>query len=167
MATDLSAVMILAGSATLDPSDPHAGSIVHNLGNGSGGRRWTNGQGSAQADRVYLRSQSLSAGGGELYNLVSAGGLTDILGQGIDLGELKGLILRCISGSIRFEGHASNAIPFFNANGDAVILSAGQALAVDFGAAGLDVSSNSRFHVHENTGSAAADYKIWLIGANS
>jgi len=167
MATELSALLIIAAAAKLEASEPHTGAVDHNLGNGAGGRRWINGQQSGQVDRVYLRSSDLAAGGGDLYNLKAAGQLTDIYGQDLDLGELKGILIRCISGEIRWEGHASNAIPFFNANGDAVILSAGQSVAVDFGAVGLDVSSNSQFHIHENTSAAPAEYKIWLIGANA
>lgn len=167
MSTQLSALLQIAAAAKLTASDPHTGSTDHRIGNGSQGRRWVEGQASGQVDRVYLKSGALASGGSDTYDLRSAGQLTDIYGQDLDLGELKALVLKSISGSILFEGHSSHAIPFFASHGDGVILTSGQAPAVDFGPNGIDVSSLSRFHIHEQTGTAAAEYKLWFIGSNS
>ena len=50
--------------------------------------------------------------------------------------------------------------------GDGFLLTAGQSMAVEFGAAGLAVGSNGTFEVTETSGSAGATYKILFLGAN-
>lgn len=144
-------------------TDPGAtGTVRLDVANTTGGRRWTDGQASGQVDRVYRRVRSLTASQTHSYNLLAAGGLTDALGQAIDADELKGLVLRCTSGSIALEAPAAAFLPVFADATDLVKLSEGQTLAFDFGAAGLDVTSAASFDIVEQAASTAA-YELWLV----
>jgi len=87
-----------------------------------------------------------------------------VLGQTIDADELKGLCIKCTAGQVTLDGHATNSIDFFEDNNHGIVLSSGMSFAVDLGAAGLDVTTNSSFRVAENA-SAAASYTVWLIVA--
>lgn len=163
MATSLASLVQIRALAELTPDSPLTGAVKGEI---IAEQRTTNGQGSGQADRAYFASRSLSASATHTYNVLAAGSLTDLLGQAIDLDEIKGLCVECLTGAIKVVGGASNALAAFTAAGDGLLLTAGQSMAVEWGAAGLAVGSNGTFEVTETSGSAGATYKILLIGAN-
>ena len=100
--------------------------------------------------------------GGPLAGLVAQGYRVGI----IDLGELKGFSLRCTSGEIQLTASAGTPLPFFAAAADGIKLEAGHALALSFGAAGLDVTTNSLFEITETSGASSATYELVFHGAN-
>lgn len=160
----LSARLKIEAHADLEPAAPHSQTIGHALDNAPGGRGWRQGTGSGEADRVYLETNTLSSAASKVYDLSGAGGLQDVLGQAIDADELKALVIKCTSGQVTFDGHATGSIDFFEDNNHGVVLSAGQSLGVDFGAGGLDVTTHSNFRVTE-TGSTSSTYSLWFIVA--
>jgi hypothetical protein len=127
--------------------------------------RWVQGTASGQVDRPYKRVRSIGAGSTDSYNTLAAGALRDIDGQIIDLDEMKALVLRCLTGSIRLVASAGTPIDLFAAAGDGLNISAGHAIAVSFGAEGLDVTVNSLFEITETTGAATASYELSFVGA--
>lgn len=160
----LSARLHILALADLEPSTPHTQTIGHTVDNAPGGRGWRQGTGSGQVDRVYLEANTLSSGASKVYNLTAAGGLTDVLGQAIDADELKGLVIRCAVGQVTVDGSASQTLPFFEDNNHGVVLSAGHTMAVDFGAAGLDVTTAANLRVTE-TAATSSSYTLWFIVA--
>ena len=161
----VSARLHIVGRADLQPAAPFSQSIGHKLENATGGEGWRNGTASGQVDRVYMVSGSLSSGATDAYNLLAAGSLTDALGQAIDADELKALILRCDTGTIEMSGDATNPIGIFKAGSDGINLTTGATVGFSYGAAGLDVTTDSKFNVTEATSGAAATYTLWLIVA--
>ena len=164
MASSLSASLIIKAQAELVPSSPAAGAVLAELSNATGGTFWTPGQGSGQIDRVYLASVSLTSGQTVNYNTLAAGSLLDALGQAIDLDELKGLVVKCNTGSIKIDAPAANFIGIFSDASDLIRLTAGHVIAFDFSAAGLDVTTNSKWDIVE-TASSTASYTIMFWGA--
>ncbi len=164
MATAAAALLQILAKANLTATSPHEGDVREDLENTTGGRRWTDGNASGQVNRVYRKTGSLGAGATDSYNTLAAGALTDVYGQTIDLDELKGLVIVPLTGSIRLEAPAANFIGIFNDATDLLNVPAG-GLAFDFGAAGLDVTVNSKFDITETTGAATATYELWFIGA--
>jgi len=163
MPTSLATLVQIRALAELTPDSPLTGAVKGEI---VAENRTTNGQGSGQADRAYFASRSLSASATHTYNVLAAGSLTDLLGQSIDLDEIKGLSVECLTGAIKVVGGASNSLAAFTGAGDGLLLTAGQSMAVGWGAAGLTVGSNGTFEVTETSGSGAATYKILFIGAN-
>lgn len=161
----LSARLHILASADLTPAAPQSKPIGHKIENANGGQGWRNGTGSGQVDRVYHISGSLSSGATDAYDLLAAGSLTDILNQAIDADELKGLVLKCVTGAIEMTANATNGIGLFKAASDGINLSAGDTVAFSLGAAGLDVTTDSKFNITEATSGAAATYELWLIVA--
>lgn len=145
-------------SATAD------GALEKVIENATNGRRWSQGTASGQVDRVYYVEGSLASGASDSYDLLAAGSLTDILGQAIDADELKGLIVIPVTGAIRVNATASNAIGLFDHASDLINVPGG-GLAFDWGAAGLDVTTNSKFEITESTSAATATYKLAVIVA--
>ena len=164
MATALSSMLSIEARTRYDVGDPHGGGVNGDLQNASGGTRWRDGTASGEADRGHLASATLGASATDSYNVLAAGAIVDIYGQTIDLDALKGIVLKCITGSITFEAPASNGLGLFKAASDGLTLAAGQTLGVDFGPAGLDVTTDSKFDIRDS-GGAGATYKIWFVGA--
>jgi len=165
MATVAARLLILAEGETIPApaDDPGAGgAVTQDLTNQTGGRRWTDGTASGQVDRVYKRVRTMTSGETQSYDLAAAGSLTDALGRAIDADELKGLVLKCTSGSIALEAPASAFLPIFSDATDLILLGSGQTLAMDFGAAGLDVTSGSKFDIIEKAASTAG-YELELF----
>jgi len=161
----VSARFHIVGRADLQPASPFSQSIGHTLENVTGGEGWRNGTASGQVDRVYMVEGSLSSGATDAYDLLAAGSLTDALGQAIDADELKALILRCDTGMIEMTANATNGIGIFKAASDGINLTTGATVGFSYGAAGLDVTTDSKFNVTEATSGAAATYTLWLIVA--
>lgn len=161
MATNVNALLQIRALATVTATSPASGDVVLECVNAPGGTRWTNGTGSGNVDRVLFRSETMASGETDSYNLLAAGGLTDIYGQAIDADELKGIIIKCLTGSISFKAPASNFLTCFGAAGDKIKLAATHCQAIDFGAAGLTLSTSASFDIAEE-GSAAATYELWF-----
>lgn len=164
MSTSLSVSLRIIAQADLTPSSPITGAILARLENATGGRFWTQGTSVGNADRVFLTDMTLTAGQTVSYNTLAAGALTDIYGQAIDLDELKGLIVLCNTGAIKIDAPAANFIGIFADASDLIKLGATHCFAMDFGATGLDVTTNSKWDIVE-TASAAATYSIMFWGA--
>ncbi len=166
MASNLSALLLISAEANIVPSSPYEGPGVRaTLNNGSSGARLTDGTGSGQADRVYRKSGTLAASATDTINLLAAGSLTDALGQAIDLDELKQLVVKCVTGSIKVVRPSSNGLTFFVAANDGINLSAGQTNATDFGAGGLALSTNATFEITDTAGGSGSTYELYLVGA--
>jgi len=161
----LAVALTLDLKSTLIPSSPYTGQTVADLNNGSTGARWTNGTGSAQCDRIYKKSGTLAASATDTLNLLAAGSLTDALGQAIDLDELKVVMVKCLTGSIKFVRAASNGAALFTAAGEGINLAAGQSVAVDLGAGGLSLSTNASLSITDTAGGSGSTYELVLAGA--
>lgn len=171
MAATLSGALLhIKAMADLVPSSPHAGVINDTLENATGGRRWTNGTSSGNANTVYYRDRdALGAGATDSYNFLAAGALTDVFGATVDLDELKVLVVVCDSGQIAIEAPAANFLGIFSDATDLINMKASggaNCVAFDFGAAGLDVTANASIDIIEKSGATTADYRILAIGAS-
>lgn len=172
MSTVSGALIHIKGDAQVAPGSPYEGEIRSLLENVSGGRRYTNGTGSGQVNTVYYRNRTatgdgtLGAGGTDSYNLLAAGALTDVFGATVDMDELKMLVVVVDSGAIKIDAPAANAIPIFADPTDVILLASVKCIALDFGAAGLDVTTNSKFDIIETSGATAAGYYLLAIGAS-
>lgn len=164
MATSVAAHLRILGLADITASSPYTLPVQAKLENATGGERWTNGIASGNVDRVYQVAGTLGAGGTDNYDLLAAGSLTDVFGQAIDADELKGIVVKCVTGEITLEAPVANGLGFFKAASDGVVLSAGQTIGVSFGAGGLDVTTNSKFDI-DDSGGAGSTYSLWLIVA--
>ena len=167
MATILSSLLQIRTLTELHPDTAlgDSGPRKTELHNGTTGRRWTHGTASGQADRNYRRiDRTLAIGATDSYNLLAAGALTDPNGQAIDLDELKGLVLYCSDGEVNFEGPGALDLPLFKAPGNGIVLSAGQMVAFDLGAAGLTLGASASFDITETDG-AGSTYSLILFGA--
>lgn len=164
MPTSLAVSLRIIAQADLTPSSPITGAILAKLENATGGRYWTQGTATGNASQCYIADVTLTSGQTVNYNTLAAGALVDTGNATVDLDELKGLIVLCNTGAIRVEAPAANFIGIFaDANG-AVKLGAGQCMALDLGAGGLDVTTNGKFDITE-TAAAAATYSIMFWGA--
>ncbi len=166
MATSASAHLHIKLDAETLADSPHETLPARDLlENAVGGERWTNGQGSGQIDRVYKVAGTLGAGATDNYNALAAGSLTDVYGQAIDLDELKGIVIRCLTGQITFEAPGASFLSCFKAAADGIVLVAGHSIGLSFGAGGIDVTANSTFDI-DDSGGAGSTYELEFIGAN-
>jgi hypothetical protein len=161
MATSLASLISIRALAELSPGAPQTGAVKGEIAVDT---RTSDGQGSGQADRAYFAERSLSSGATHTYNVLAAGSLTDLLGQAIDLDEVKTIAVQCLTGAIKVEGGGSNVLGCFTGANEGVNLSAGQVFALSLGAAGVSVGSNGTFVVTE-TASSTASYRILIVGA--
>ncbi len=164
MATSASAWVYIGLKAWTAPSSPHEGNpVLDRVENVAGGERWTHGAGSGQIGKAYRKSGTLGVSATDAFNLLAAGALTDVYGQTIDADELKAIVVRCVTGSIRFLATAGTPLGCFGAAGDYLTLAAGHTLGLSFGATGLDVTTNSLFSITD--GGAGSTYELELIVA--
>lgn len=161
MATSLASLISIRALAELSPDSPQTGAVKGEI---SVDTRTSQGTGSGQADRAVFALQSLTSGQTVTYNVLAAGSLTDLLGQSVDLDEVKLIAVQCVSGAIKVEGGSANVLAAFTGANEGVNLSAGQVFALGLGAAGVTVGSNGTFVVTE-TGSSTASYRILIVGA--
>ena len=165
MATS-SARMIIALLGETAPTSPRTGALSATLENASGGARWTDGQASGMIDRIYRSNGTLAAAATDLFDVLAAGSLTDIIGSAIDLDELKSFALVCNTGSIKLLAPAANFLGLFGAAGDLINLSAGQSIGFDFAAGGLSVGANGKFNIGDTFGGAGSTYSLMFVGSN-
>lgn len=125
---------------------------------------WGSGSGSGYVDQGYRVVGSLAASGTVTYNLLAAGSLVGTDGTTVDLDEVMGIVVRCLTGSIAVTGVASGLGCFTGAD-EGIKLSAGQSMALNFGASGLAVGANGSIKVTEPTTSAAATFDLTIVGA--
>lgn len=161
MATTASAALTIDAQGTMTATSPYAGDVRANC---TDVERWTDGDSSGQISRILYRSETMASGETDTYNLLAAGSLTDVYGQAIDADEIKGLVLRCITGSVSLKAPAFNFLTCFGAAGDKIILAAGHTIAINFGAGGLALSTSASLAVAEEA-AAAATYELWLCVA--
>mgnify|MGYP003631766249 CR=1 FL=1 len=154
-----------AESGTPAGSQSNAGALSALLENATGGRRWTEGQASGNIDRVFYNEYTVGSTETDSYDVLAAGSLLDLLGQAIDLDELKVLVVKCTSGSIQIAAPAANFLGIFADATDLINFTSGQTVAFDFGAAGLAIGTDSKFDIIETASSTAA-YSIAFIGSN-
>lgn len=147
------------------PDTPRAGRVQGNLDNGSKGRAWTNGTGSGEIGQVYRARHTIAAGVTVNFDTLAAGGLLDILNDAVDLDELKWLYIKVTSGRVEVVAPAMDRIDFFKHPTDAINIAAGQAICIDFGAAGLDVTTNSKFDITDIAGGAGSVVEVSFGGA--
>lgn len=165
MATNVNAMLQIRAVATVTATSPAAGDVVLECVNAAGGTRWTNGTGSGNVDRAFFVSDSVAASATDSYNLLAAGSHEDIYNQAIDADELKGLMVKCLTGSIKVVAPAGTPIGMFLAAADGINLSAGHCFAIDFGATGLTVSTNSLFEITDTAGGSGSTYELWFVVA--
>ncbi len=162
MATEVAAHVRILFEATTKATSPHQPSPVTDKIDSE--RRWTDGTASGQVDRVYRHDGTLGAGATDDFDLLAAGGLTDVFEQAIDADELKAIAIVCNTGEIEFRGDAANQISLFTAVSEGITLSAGQAAGFNLGATGIDVTTNSKFEVFDSDGGGST-YSLFLIAA--
>jgi hypothetical protein len=165
MATTAGATLITRVLATMDPSSPIEGTVRGDHENGTKGVSWTNGSGSGQIDQVYRATHTIGAAATVNFDLLAAGALTDITGATIDLDELKFLKISVTSGQISFLAPAANFLDLFIATGDALDLSANHGVTLEWGAAGLDVTTNSKFDITDLAGGSGSVVEVSFGGA--
>lgn len=165
MATVLNVSARLQVLANLQATSPHTGSVIEEFVNSTGGRQWVQGTTSGAADRVYHKSGTLSAAAVDSYNTLAAGSLLDVFAQAIDLDELKGIGVKCLTGSIKIEAPASAFIPIFTDATDLLNIPLGATFFMDFGAIGLDVTSGSKFDITDLAGGSGSTYELIFWGA--
>ena len=165
MSTSLATLVQIRALAELSPASPLTGAVKGEI---VSEQRTTNGQGSGQADRAYFASRSLSASATHTYNVLAAGSLTDLLGQAIDLDEIKGLAVECLTGAIKVVGGASNALAAFTGAARLPIgpLWADPAIREQFLGAGGDahVVHRDLALFHQRAGAPAAAVDHLLVG---
>jgi len=161
VATSLASLVSIRSLAELTPDSPQTGAVKGEI---SIDTRTANGIGSGQADRAYFAERSLSSGATHTYNVLAAGSLTDMLGQAIDLDEVKAITVQCLTGAIKVEGGSANVLAAFTGANEGINLAAGQSFAMDLGPAGVSVGSNGTFVVTE-TAASTASYRILIVGA--
>lgn len=147
---------------TVDVPTPGTGTATEKLETVT---RWTDGTGSGQIGRVYHATGSLTASGTATLNLLAAGALKDRFNTTVDLDELKGIMIKCLTGQFSVAAAAANGLTCFTGASEGVKLAAGHTLAVDFGAAGLAIGSTGSLTLTETSTSAGATYEIILTGA--
>lgn len=162
MPSQLSTSMQIDVLGTTVPSLPQTGNVNANMQTTT---RWTHGTASGQADRQYHKERSLAASATHNYDLLAAGSLTDVLSQAIDLDELKGLKIKCTVGAIKVVGGAGTPAGFLTAATEGFNLAAGHEVGFNFGAAGLNVATNSKFDVTDTAGGSGSTYEITFFGA--
>ena len=161
-----SAQLIISLQGAQAPAAPVNGGLDRSVNNGSGGARWTNGPASGQINRVYQTDGTLAAAATDSYNVITAGALKDLLGATLNLVQLKGLVLTCLTGSIKLMAPAANFLSVFEAASHGVNLTAGQTIGFDLGALGITVSTNGKFDITDTFGGAGSTYSLELIGSN-
>ena len=147
------------------PDAPRAGRVQGNLDNGSKGRAWTSGTGSGEIGQVYRAQHTIAAGITVNFDTLAAGGLLDVLDDAVDLDELKWLYIKVTSGRVYFAAPALDRRDLFKQPNDAIDITAGQAVCIDFGAAGLDVTTNSKFDITDIAGGAGSVVEVSFGGA--
>ena len=149
--TTANATVIIDIQAEMTPDSPLTGRIKGNASNGSRGRSWTNGVGSGQIGQVYREQHTIGTGATVSFNTLSAGGLIDIAGDAVDLDELKWLYIEVVSGRVEFIAPAANFLDVFKATGAALDLAPGHKICLEWAAAGLDVTTNSKWDITDIT----------------
>lgn len=165
MATVLEVSATVKVVASLTATSPHAGAVIEEFVNNTGGRQWVQGTASGAADRVFRKSGTLIAAATDSYNTLAAGALLDVYAQAIDLDELKGIGVRCVTGSIKIEAPAANFISIFTDATDLLNIALGATFFMDFGAAGIDVTTNAKFDITDLAGGAGSTYELIFWGA--
>ena len=146
-----------------DKAAPRTDQPSGSLENVVNGRRWANGTGSAQVDTTYVdAARVLGIGATQSYNFLAAGSLVDIDGNTVDLDELKALAIVVSSGAVIVNAPAANFLGIFTDATDLINVST--ALYFDFGAGGLDVTTNSKIDV--TGGAAGGTYTLVAVGAS-
>ena len=163
--TTAAARLTIDVAADMTPDAPLTGPIRGNLNNGSKGQVWTDGNASGQVDQIYRATHTIGAAATVNFDTLAAGALLDIAGDTVNLDELKYLLVKCVSGAIEVLAPGANFIGIFKAAADTFILAAGQSLAVDLGAAGLDVTTNSKFDITDTAGGAGSSVDVAFGGA--
>lgn len=151
--------------ASVTPASPRTGALLAALSAYTDGEKWTSGNGSGQADTIYIGAGSLGSGGSVSYNTLAAGALLDIDKATVDLDELKGIMVVCLTGAIKIDAPAANFAPFFGTASDFIPLAAGEVWVRTFGAAGRNVQTDSKWDIVE-TASSTATYTILFWGAS-
>ena len=165
MPTSASASMLIQVQAAVVGSSPVLGTLQGDMSNGATGARWTQGTGSGNIDRVFRKNYTIAAAGTQSFNTLAAGSLTDIHAQAIDLDEIKGLMIKCVTGAIKVDAPATGFMGFFGSATDFIVLAAGQTLALEFGATGLDVTTNSKFDLIDTAGGSGSTVEVAFFGA--
>jgi len=134
--------------------DPYDGSIPATL---DVDRRWKDGDGSGEVNRVYKVAISLAGGPTTLAIDFGDGSIEDVFGVAIAGDELKALMVQCVTGQITVMAGAATGLDCFTGAQEGVVLTAGQAMAIDLGAAGLDISTNAHLELLDG-GAVATGY---------
>lgn len=151
---------LLATVDTLAPSTPTA--VPHKA---DGSQRWTNGTGSGKVDRVYHATGALVASASVTFNLLAAGALKDPNNVTVDLDELKGLVVKCLTGTFEVVAASANGLACFTGASEGIVLTAGQSFGINLGATGLVIGSNASLTLTELSTTLGATYEIELVGA--
>lgn len=162
MASTSQVRLLVDAMASISPSAPDSGNILRRI---LIDMAWTQGSGSSGViDQVYFAEQSLTSGQTVSYNTLAAGALKDLFNVTIDLDELKGLIILPLTGAMRLEAPAADFIALFNDASDLLNVP-GSGLVLNWGAAGLNVTTASKFDVTE-TAASTASYRILFWGSS-
>ena len=76
------------------------------------------------------------------------------------------MVLKCTSGAIKLVASAGTPIGLFGAAADFINIPNGGTFAFSWGAAGLNVATNSLFEITDTAGGTGSTYELQLIGAN-
>tara|TARA_R110002110_G_scaffold385407_1_gene597004 strand:- start:550 stop:1047 length:498 start_codon:yes stop_codon:yes gene_type:complete len=163
--TTAAARLTIDVAADMTPDAPLTGPIRGNLNNGSKGQVWTNGTGAGQISQVYRATHTIGAGATVNFDTLAAGALLDIAGDTVNLDELKYIAVKVTSGAVEVLAPGANFLGLFKAAANAVPLVAGDTWAINKGAAGLDVTTNSKFDITDTAGGAGSVVEVSFGGA--
>ena len=156
----------LYSPVTMSGPGESAGDIIQKIRNAVGGESWTYGTGSGKVNQIHVDEVSVGSGATKNYNTLAAGAHLDVFGNTIDLDELKGLIIVPLTGSIRIDAPAANILAIFSDATDVINLASAGVFCMTWGAAGIDVTTNSTFDITETTSAAVATYLIAFWGTS-
>lgn len=125
---------------------------------------WASGQGSGEVDQPFRVLGTLTASATVTYNLLAAGALEDAFGNVVDLDEVKGIVVKCLTGNIAVTG-TTNGLACFTGTDEGVKLGPTQSFGFNFGAAGLSVGSNGSIKIAETSTTLGATFELSLVGA--
>jgi hypothetical protein len=126
---------------------------------------WSSGQASGEVDQAYRVLGTLAASGTVTYNLLAAGALEDAFGNVVDLDELKGFVVKCLTGAIKVTRASANGVPCFTSADEGAVLAAGHTFGFNFGPGGLALGSTASLTVTETSTTLGATFELLLVGA--
>lgn len=127
---------------------------------------WTNGNGNAQANRVFHDTRTVASASNDDLDLVGSA-LTDALGQDVSWTKLKGIYINNLSGEDLKLESSTSPTGLFGASGDFINIPPYSMFLLTNAIAGWALTGGSAdvLRIANYNSTAAANYEIVLLGA--